>query len=231
MDNAQKLAVPIAIVLAGGLIAAALYFATRGNAPAAPANPGQPAVATKIRGIQKDDHVRGNPNAPVVIVEFSDTECPFCKQFHGTMKEVMSAFGESGKVAWVYRHFPLTSLHPKANKEAEALECAAEFGGNDGFWKYTDRLYEVTPSNNGLDAAQLPLIAEYVGLNKSTFAKCLESGKHKARVDKDMNEVVAAGGRGTPHSIVLFGGEQLPIEGGQPFEVVKTMIDTLLSNE
>lgn len=232
MDNMQKLAVPVAIVLAGGLIAAALYFATRGTVPtASPPDQPKPPVAEKVRGIQSDDHVRGNPNAKVVIVEFSDSECPFCKQFHGTMKQVINAYGESGNVAWVYRHFPLEQLHPKAPREAQALECAAEVGGNDGFWKYTDKLYEVTPSNNGLDDAQLPAIATQVGLDKAAFTTCLNSGEKKARVDTDMAEAVAAGGRGTPHSIVIFGGEQLPIEGGQPFEVVKKMIDTLLSDK
>ena len=229
MDTMQKLAVPFAIVIAGALIAVALYFSNQSSVAGPAAQ--EPVVAEKIRGIQSNDHVRGNPNAAVVIVEFSDTECPFCKQFHSTMKQVIDAYGTDGKVAWVYRHFPLTQLHPKAPKEAEALECAAELGGNDIFWKYTDKLYEVTPSNNGLDAAQLPLIAEQVGLSKSAFMTCLDSGKHRARIEKDMNEVVAAGGQGTPHSIVLFAGEQLPIEGGQPFAVVKNMIDTLLANE
>lgn len=190
-----------------------------------------PPVAEKIRGIQKDDHVRGNPNAPLVIVEFSDTECPFCKQFHTTMKQVMTTYGADGKVAWVYRNFPLPQLHPKAPHEAEALECAGALGGNDVFWKYTDKIYEVTPSNNGLDPAQLTVIAGQIGLDKAAFTKCLDSGKYKARVDKDSNEAMAAGGQGTPHSIILYAGEQVPIEGAQPFEVLKNMIDTLLAGK
>src|SRR3989338_2531696 len=95
------------------------------------------------------DHLRGDPKATVKVVEFSDLECPFCKNFHRTMQQVMSEY--SGQVAWVYRHFPLDSLHSKARKEAEASECAAELGGNDGFWAYVDKLFEITPSNNGLD--------------------------------------------------------------------------------
>ena len=226
----QKMAVPLAIVIAGGLIAVALYFSNRNNG--APIVDNQPApVAEKIRGIQKNDHVRGNPNAPVVIVEFSDTECPFCKQFHNTLKQVTANYGTDGKVAWVYRHFPLPQLHPKASHEAEALECANDLGGNDAFWKYTDRLYEVTPSNNGLDPAQLPAIAQEVGLDKTAFTKCLDSGKYKARVDKDAAEAAAAGGQGTPHSIILYAGEQVPIEGAQPFEVLKNMVDTLLAGK
>lgn len=223
----QKLAIPLSIVAAGALIAVALYF----SGAAAPVVDNGPAgvVAEEIRGVQADDHILGNPNAEIVIVEYSDTECPFCKQFHTTLKQIIADYGDTGSVAWVYRHFPLTQLHPKAAKEAEALECAAELGGNDGFWAYTDRLYEVTPSNNGLDLAQLPVIAEEVGLDSASFASCLDSGRHAAAVQEDLEEVLAAGGRGTPHSIVLVNGEQIPVEGGQPYEVFQGLIDAVLA--
>lgn len=105
--------------------------------------------SSNVRKVDDSDHLRGDPKASVKVVEFSDLECPFCKRFHLTMQQLME--GYSGKVAWVYRHFPLDSLHPKARKEAEASECAAELGGNDGFWAYIDKLFEITPSNNGLD--------------------------------------------------------------------------------
>lgn len=227
-NTLQKLAVPLAIVVAGGMIAASLYFVNR-QAPAVGGTPQQPTVAEYIRGVQADDHIRGNPNADIVIVEYSDTECPFCKQFHSTMQRIIDTYGTSGDVAWVYRHFPLEQLHPKAMKEAVALECAAELGGNDAFWKYTDRIYEITPANNGLEESELPKIAAFVGLDTTAFTECLNSTRHNERIQRDIVEVAAAGGRGTPHSIVIFDGEQLPIEGAQPFEVIKGMIDTLLS--
>lgn len=105
--------------------------------------------SSNVRSVGDSDHLRGDPKATVKVVEFSDLECPFCKNFHRTMQQVMEEY--SDKVAWVYRHFPLDSLHPKARKEAEATECAAELQGNDGFWAYVDKLFEITPSNNGLD--------------------------------------------------------------------------------
>ena len=94
----------------------------------------------KIRGVQDDDHIIGDKNAKVVIVEYSDTECPFCKVFHETLHQVVSEY-DGKDVAWVFRHWPIPQLHPKAPKEAEALECAAELGGNDMFWKYTHKLF------------------------------------------------------------------------------------------
>ncbi|PIR82115.1 disulfide bond formation protein DsbA [Candidatus Kaiserbacteria bacterium CG10_big_fil_rev_8_21_14_0_10_59_10] len=241
MDTMQKLAVPISIVVAGALIAGAVFFVNMNNATAGPADPGSGVVAEEIRGVQPDDHILGNPNAKLVIVEFSDTECPFCKQFHGTLHRVIEEYGGSGEVAWVYRHFPLPQLHPNAPKQAEALECAAELGGNELFWRYTDLLYQTMPQT-GLDmgaydvtgrsartdGGQLVDMAAELGMDTAAFQSCLDSGKYESRVELDWNEAVAAGGRGTPHSIIIVDGEQIPIEGAQPFEVVKGIIDTLL---
>ena len=170
----------------------------------------------------------------------------------------MEQYGKSGDVAWVYRHFPIPSLHPKAGKEAESLECAAEQGGNEMFWKFTDKVYQTTGSNNALDigvynapsptpsgpdgkpyytekkarsatdAGQLSDFARELGLDVAKFEECMRSGKFVDRVNKDASEVVAAGGGGTPHSIMIVDGEQVPIEGALPFENIKGMIDAAL---
>jgi len=110
-------------------------------------------IAKQLRPVSPDDHIVGNINAKIIIVEYSDLECPFCKVFHTTMRQVMEK--GNGDVAWVYRHYPIPQLHPKAFHEAEATECAWEQGGNEAFWKYTNRLFEITPSNNGLDESEL----------------------------------------------------------------------------
>ncbi len=108
-----------------------------------------------MKPVTSSDHIFGDVNAPVKVVFYSDLECPFCKSFHETMTQIMnSSYGKDGKVAWVYRHFPLKQLHSKAPKEAEAAECAAELGGNDAFWKFINKINEVTPANNKLDQAQ-----------------------------------------------------------------------------
>jgi len=195
---------------------------------AAPAAAGQPSAPTAITlaDVSKDEHLRGDKNADVTIVEFSDLECPFCKQFHGTLQQVMADY--DGQVNWVYRHFPLASLHPKAAKEAEATECAAELGGNDAFWKYVDRLFEITPANNGLDPAQLPEIAAYIGLDKTKFQSCLDSGKYTAAINDAVTAATAAGGRGTPYSIIVAGDQKVPVSGAVPYAQLKQMIDSVL---
>lgn len=234
----QTLSVPLAIIIAGGLIAGAVFFGLNGNTTPTPvAQVPKAQVAEKDTGealenmkpVTSDDHIRGNPDAPIKIVEYSDTECPFCKRFHETMKQVMDEYGDTGKVAWVYRHFPLDQLHSKARKEAEALECAGAQGGNDAFWKYADRLYEVTPSNDRLDSAELPKIAEYIGIDVTQFNECLSSGTFAERVANDLENATATGGRGTPWSIfVAPDGTKLPINGAQPYEAVKQLIETTL---
>lgn len=108
----------------------------------------------KMAPVTAADHIRGDINAPVKVVLYSDLECPFCKRFHGTMQDIMKAYS-TDKVAWVFRPFPIAQLHPKAVKEAEAAECAAEIGGNDAFWKFIDKVEEVTPGNNKLDEAKI----------------------------------------------------------------------------
>jgi protein-disulfide isomerase len=99
---------------------------------------GTPA-ATKMRPVSADDHILGDINSEIIIVEYSDLDCPFCKVFHSTMHQVIEK--SQGKVAWVYRHYPIPQLHPNAPKKAEEAECAWEMGGNDGFWKYADKVF------------------------------------------------------------------------------------------
>lgn len=189
--------------------------------------------AKAMRPVSKDsDHIRGNPAAPVTLVEYSDFECPFCKRFHVTAKQLVDESG--GRVRWVYRHFPLDELHPvKARQEAVASECAAELGGNDAFWKFADRFYELTPSNNKTDIdTVLPQIAREIGLDAAKFAACRASGRHDQRVQEDYQNAVATGGRGTPWSIVVSkSGKTYPLSGSQPYAAVKQLADLALQDK
>lgn len=236
----QTLSIPIAIIIAGGIVAGAVFFGlkdTPASTPVAQApntqGTGQDAgkALLNIQPVSADDHVRGSLDAPIKIVEYSDTECPFCKRFHGTMQQVMDEYGDTGKVAWVYRHFPLDQLHTKARKEAEALECAGAQGGDDTFWKYADRLFEITPSNDRLDPTELPKIAEYIGIDVSKFNECLSSGTYAGHVASDLENAIATGGSGTPWSILVApNGVKLPINGAQPYEAVKQLIEQNLKD-
>ena len=140
----------------------------------------------------------------------------------------------NGQLKWVYRHFPLEELHPvKARKEAVASECAAELGGNDAFWKFADRFFELTPSNNRTDIdAVLPRIAGEIGLDKARFASCLADRRHERRVAEDVKDAIASGGRGTPWSfIVSKSGKTYPLSGAQPHATVKQLVDLALEKK
>jgi protein-disulfide isomerase len=239
MDNEKEkggtssLGVPVAIVIAGALIAGALFWGWGGSAGvsdrAGAASGGQPIASLKgIRPVASSDHVLGDLSAPVKIVEYSDFECPFCKGFHATMQQIVEEY--DGKVAWVYRHFPLDSIHSKARSEAVASECANELGGNEAFWKFTDRFFELTPSNNRTDTAVLlPQIAGEIGLDEAQFANCLVSGKYDDHVQADLDNAILTGGTGTPWSVVVGKDDQMfSISGAQPYTAVKQIVDLAL---
>lgn len=204
----NSFAVPIAIIIAGMLIGGSIIYSNSASGRSVSAEGGQnsaPVAKTVvIKPGTTDDHVLGSRNASLMFVEYSDLECPFCKVFQGTMHALMDEYGKDGRIAWTYRHFPIDSLHPKARKESEATECANELGGNQKFWQYLDKIYEITPSNNGLDPAKLKSTATEIGLDTKAFDACLSSGKYAKKVEGDYQQAVAAGGNGTPHTAIVL---------------------------
>ncbi len=218
-----NLSVPLAIIVAGLFVASAIAL-TR--------SPAMFPTESKLKPITASDHILGNPDAPVKVIEFSDTECPFCKQFQATMHRIMNVYGKDGRVAWVYRQYPIAEIHPKALKEAEATECAGELGGNAAFWAYLDTIFEVTPSNDNLDPAELFTIAQTIGLDRLKFESCLASGKYTAHVAENIQEAISVGAEGTPWTIVVAAnGKLYPLAGGQPYAAVKSLIDVALQQK
>ncbi len=173
--------------------------------------------------ISTDDHIRGDiENAKVVIVEFSDIDCPYCQRFHPTMKQILADY--QGQIAWVYRHFPLDSLHPEARKKAEAAECVAALGSNEAFWTYLDRLYEESTDD-------LVGFAKAVGINETSFNDCLSKGTYKDKVQSQYQDAINSGGQGTPYSVALTrDGQKIPISGALPIANIKSVLDPLLQN-
>lgn len=206
----NSLSVPVAIIAAGIIVAAAVFF-SRGSSLSV-LNSENNQVKTQIAktpsinlaGVKATDHLLGNPDAKIVLMEYADLECPACKYFDPILQQVMTDYGKSGEVAWVFRNFPIKELHPKAPHEAEAAECVAELGGNQKYWNFINKIYDVTPANNGLDPAQLPIIAAGVGVDKDQFNTCLNSGKKTAIVQADYDSGVTAGVGGTPTSYLIL---------------------------
>lgn len=191
------------------------------------------ALAKNVREVSAQrDHIYGNPDAIVSLIEYSDFECPFCKNFHKTAKEIVEAY--DGKVNWVYRHFPLAFHNPGAQLQAEASECAAALGGNDAFWKYTDTIYERTTSNgDGFPVDGLVPLAREVGIDGDAFRQCLTERRYTDRVKEDYEEGIRVGIRGTPGNILLNNesGSVIPRSGAAPLDTWKQLIDRLLEDE
>lgn len=213
--------IPAAILIGALFIAGAILYGKNlpGGAVLPQGTDSQGNGTNKVEiQLTEQDHILGNSNASITVVEYSDLECPFCKSFHSTMQQAMAEYGDS--IRWVYRHYPL-DRHPKARKEAEAAECAGELGGNDGFWAYVGKVFEITPSNNNLDFDLLPQIAQDLGLDTSAFENCLNSGKYASRVEADFQEGTRLGVQGTPGSFV----NGVPVRGAVPYEVLKSVIE------
>ena len=233
----KDLLIPISIVVAGIVIGAGLYLGGGNGTQVAPsvAKPTAEAPAadttSKIDPITDEDHVKGNRNAKVKIVEYSDFECPFCQRHHQTLQTVVDKLG-GDTVAWVFRQFPLEQLHPvKANAAALASECVGELGGNDAFWVFTDSYFKQTLTNNRTNIETLiPKIVTEAGVDAAAFKTCFESARHQDKVDANVADAVETGGRGTPWSIIIGpSGKTYPINGAQPASVIEQMIEVALS--
>ena len=169
------------------------------------------------------DHWLGAKNAEIVMVEYSDHECPFCKQHHATPVKIQEDYKN---VAWVFRHFPL-SFHPKAQKAGEATECAFDQKGNDGFWKMSNAIFEAMPA---LELSGLGDLAATNGLNKALLQKCLDSDKFAQKIKDQLAEGSKAGVQATPTTVLynMKTGATKVIEGAGPFETVKTTLDAFI---
>lgn len=234
--------VPLAILAAGLLIAGSIYFNRATVAPQkiTVQEPITSLVKTEaFVPLSANDHVKGDlSKADVIIVDYSDLECPYCKLLHKTFAEIYKENEDSGKVAWVYRHFPI-SIHQKSVKEAEAAECVAELGGNDAFWDFIDIVFEVTPSNDGLDHAKLPDIASQVGVEKTAFNSCLASGKYTEKIkDSYTNTLKLVGEEATPFSVMVVRGKVIPLVdesgmglGAIPYSTAKALVDQFLKEK
>jgi protein-disulfide isomerase len=164
---------------------------------------------------------KGNPKAKVVIQQFSDFQCPFCTRVEPTVKQIVDTYGDKVKIIW--RNYPLP-FHANAMPAAEAASEVFAQGGSDKFWKYHGILFE---HQQALSRADLEKYAEEVGgINMAKFKTALDTNKHKASVQADMDAVEKAGARiGTPSFFI--NGKLL--QGAQPFDAFKTEIDKALA--
>jgi protein-disulfide isomerase len=177
----------------------------------------QAPAAARVPVSADKGFVRGAKDAPVTIVEFSDFQCPFCKNATTTVKQLVDKY--PGKVKWVFRDFPIPSLHPAAPKAHEAARCAAEQGK---FWEYHDLLFEKSPRQA---PDELKQYARDLKLDADAFAGCLDSGRYQAEVNRDVSEGSQLGVTGTPTFFI----NGLQLVGAQPAAKFQKIIDSELA--
>ncbi|MBS3128112.1 DsbA family protein [Candidatus Woesearchaeota archaeon] len=201
------------------------YTIPIGNAAPLLSVPSQPSqqiaqpTVVDMNSLVDDDPFKGDANAPVTIVEFSDFECPFCARFHkDTFPQIMKQYIDTGKVKFIYRDFPL-SFHPNAQKAAEASECADDQGK---FWEMHDTIFEKGVTGGVTSFKQYALD---LSLNTEMFNDCLDKGKYASEVQKDIADGSAAGITGTPG--FLINGKL--VSGAQPFSVFQQVIESELN--
>lgn len=238
----NTMATPAAIVIGFGLVAAAIYFGPyqpaqvptgdfgNNNAPtpAAPQVPQQPQQQAdpnaRVDVGPGDMPILGDPGAPVLVVEWSDYQCPFCGRFFNeTEPQIIEEYVNTGKVQFAYRDFAF--LGPESIAAAVAGRCANEQGK---FWEYHDALFEAQNGENQgtFEDASLKSIAANLGLNTGQFNSCLDSRKYEDDVTADTSAGREAGVSGTPTTFI--NGRKL--EGAQPYVQFKTVIDEELAS-
>lgn len=222
----MQLAIPASIIIAGLLISGTIFL-TREGSPLAKNkdikknDTGNIESAVKVNS---NDHILGNKNAEVTVIEYSDFQCPFCRLFwKNTYSQLKKEYIDTGKIQFVYRHFPL-DIHPLAVPSAKGVECAAEQGK---FWEFHDKFFQeqekLGQGTVQYTVADIKKWAGQIGL-KNAFNQCLDSDKYSERVNSDLNTGREAQISGTPTFFV----NGVPLIGAQPFSAFKTAIDSAL---
>jgi protein-disulfide isomerase len=217
-------AIPAAIIIGGIIVAGAVYVSVPHIAPTKAQN------AALVRPVSSSDHIFGNPAAPIVIIEYCDFESAYCANFHQTLQQVIANEGVDGQVAWVFREFPLTEIHPNALALARAAECAGTVGGsdttanNDAFWNFANALF----ANEPVDPSLLGTEASAAGLSGTTFANCYATASSTldVRIMADRQNALDMGATGTPFSVILVNGKNpVVMDGAYSYGAVKQIID------
>ena len=224
MHKYKEFYIPGAILLGSFIISAAILSLGGGQGLAQKSTPSPSSAPVINEGkveftIGENDHIRGNVNAKITLIEFSDFECPFCGRFHPTAKKAMEEY--EGDIRWIYKHFPLDAIHPQARPAAEASECVWEQAGDEGFWEFADAMFE---NQSRLGDAFYAEVAGQIGVNMEQYQTCVQERKYQDKVQNDLDTGVKGGVTGTPGSFV----NGTPVKGAVPYEQLKAIIDAAL---
>lgn len=227
-ESKSTLNLPVAIIVAGVIIAGAVLY-TKSPAPSAVAanTNGQNAPAgVNVPAPKTTDHIIGSPTAPIVLIEYSDFQCPYCAMVYPTIKKIVSE--SNGQIAWVLRNFPLESIHPQARPAATAAECIAGLLGNDAYWKYVDTVFD---NQNSLNAAYSRQLALQLGADPTKYDACVTADTYKDKIDADTGDAISNGGTGTPYTVVYSKSYQTALPGALPYDQFMAVIKSVQARQ
>ena len=210
------------VILCAGLIVALAVYVVRVRDQVANGS-GTPEA---VRAVSPTDHIIGNPSAPIVIVEYADIDSEFSKKLQLTMEQLMTEYASGNKVAWVYRHFPVTTIHPNAAVNALAAECAASVSGPATFFQFINAMNAAAPGAISFDPKRYGAIVAQLSLPKEAFDACVASQTFEKRVHDDYRNALASGATGSPYIILLVQGQKpRQIQGAPPYKALKRILD------
>ena len=210
----------LSIIIAGVIIAAAIIFVRVSPAPT-----DQAAAAgekeTSVPAPSAQDHVMGSIDAPIVLIEYSDFQCPYCQVIYPSLKRIVAE--SNGQVAWIMREYPLYQIHPQAIPAAYGAECIAEQQGNEGFWKFADAIFA---DQSKLSDGYYEALAQTLGADVQSFSECTQSKKYEQLIQDSIAQAQLSGGNGTPYTIIYNTktGKQFAFSGALPEAQIRALI-------
>ncbi len=222
---------PTAIIIAS-LILGASHLGY-GYLQSNPSNHG-PVTMFKGKAVSDADFLTGNKKSKVVVVEYSDTECPYCAQLHPSMKQLQEEYGE--KVAFAYRYFPLTQIHPNSFEESRAIECVGTLSGSEVRQKYIDTIFDIKYNAKNMTFAkgQKESLAKGLGVDEQALATCMKGQTSSDTVNASIQDGITAGVQGTPATFILLKNKKgyeviASVDGARPFEFLKAAVEEALA--
>lgn len=180
--------------------------------------------------ITKEDHLLGSPNALVFLVVYTDFQCPFCTEYHQTLRTVMDIYGPSGEVAVVYRHMPLVQLHPHSPTYHLASECVYESAGDTGFWDFADSVFENSETKGAASSTVLAVLATNAGADLQQFTTCMKEERYKEKVQASFDAGWNMGIRSTPYTVLVTPYQEIVLNEIRSFKTIGASLETILRN-
>lgn len=220
----RDLFLPFIIVVAGLLVAFSVYVVrVRQQVQHGSGTP------EAVRPVSPSDHIIGNPSAPIVIVEYADSDSAFGKKLQLSLEQLMTEYATGNKVAWVYRHFPNTALHGDAAMNALAAECAASLSTPITFFRFIGAMQTLAPGATTFNPKQYNTVLKQLSLPENSFTACMASRTFEQKVHDDYSNALASGATGSPYIVLLVQGEKpRVIQGAPPYKTLKGIIENEL---